>query len=301
MTIWQEILLTFSESTSKVIAYTVYSLKNPSFKNIYYCVFAAYLLCLFAELILPAERKHGVLMRKGFWLDTFYVIFNDILLYMLGFFGLCAVAELLFTKALASFGVSDIRIADITDLNPFLQILIMFLIQDFTEYWCHVLLHRSDLLWQFHKIHHAQEELGAASTRRFHWVEFLVFKPVLYLPFAMIGYSAADYFLFQITVQNVWGFFTHMNVKVKWGVLNYVINTPETHAWHHAQNVPAKYGVNYASILNIWDILFGNYYLPKNKAPILGVPDQKEVPQTFLAQMAYPFLMFRRRSARSKT
>jgi len=157
------------------------------------------------------------------------------------------------------------------------------------EFLAHFFLHRSDFLWAFHKIHHAQEELGAASTRRFHWVEMIIFKPLVYIPFALIGYSVPDYFLFQITVQNVWGFFTHSNIKVRWGFLNYIINTPETHAWHHAKNVPGKYGVNYASILNIWDLIFGFYYVPKDKTPVLGIPDQKEVPTTFLGQFVYPF------------
>jgi sterol desaturase/sphingolipid hydroxylase (fatty acid hydroxylase superfamily) len=116
-----------------------------------------------------------------------------------------------------------------------------------------------------------------------------IFKPIIYIPFAMIGYSVADYFLFQITVQNVWGFFTHANIKVKWGFLNYIINTPETHAWHHAKNIPRRTGVNYASILNIWDLMFGFYYLPKNETPLLGVPDQKSMPTTFLKQVTHPF------------
>ena len=137
----------------------------------------------------------------------------------------------------------------------------MFVIQDFCEFFAHYLLHRSNFLWSFHKIHHAQETLGAGSTRHFHFAEMFIFKPIIYIPFAMIGYSAMDYFLFQITVQNVWGFFTHTNIKVKWGFLNYIFNTPETHSWHHAINIPRRYGVNYASILNIWDLLFGFYYL----------------------------------------
>ena len=50
--------------------------------------------------------------------------------------------------------------------------------------------------------------------------------------------------------------------------------------------------VRYAAsgiILNVWDLLFGFYYVPKDKQPILGVPDQKEIPTTFLKQMLYPF------------
>lgn len=284
-----EIIDVFIQNTKNIYNYTVFQLKHPSFTNIYYCVLLAYVFCFTLEVILPKQREHGLLSRKGFWLDTFYVFFNDVLVYIIGLFGLCAVTELVFLKILGQFNIHTLQIVDITSWNPFLQVGIMFVIQDFCEFWAHYLLHRFDFLWAFHKIHHAQETLGSGSTRRFHFVEMFVFKPIIYIPFAMIGYSVTDYFLFQITVQNVWGFFTHTNIKVNWGVLNYIINTPETHSWHHAKNIPRHYGVNYASILNIWDLMFGFYYVPKDKKPILGVPDQKEIPTSFIKQMIYPF------------
>lgn len=289
MALISEILNVFIENTKNIYNYTVFQLKHPSFTNVYYCVLIAYLFCFTLEVVLPKQRKHGLLSRKGFWLDTFYVFFNDVIVYVIGLFGLCAVTELIFLKILGLFGVHTLKFADITHWNPILQVGILFVIQDFCEFWAHYFLHRFDILWAFHKIHHAQETLGAGSTRRFHFVEMFIFKPIIYIPFAMIGYSATDYFLFQITVQNVWGFFTHTNIKVKWGFLNYIINTPETHSWHHAKNIPRHYGVNYASILNVWDLLFGYYYVPKDKTPLLGLPDQKEIPITFLGQIIYPF------------
>jgi sterol desaturase/sphingolipid hydroxylase (fatty acid hydroxylase superfamily) len=283
-----EIISEFQNQQLAFVAFVKHNLKNPSFTNVYYCVLLAYLFCFFLEVILPKQRKHGLLNRKFFWQDTFYVLFNDLLIYALGFFALCAVSEFIFLKFLSLFNINSLTIVDIKTWNPLFQVLIMFLIQDFCEFIAHILLHRSNFLWKFHKIHHAQEELGAASTRHFHFLEMCVFKPIIYLPFAMIGYSVVDYFLFQITVQNVWGFFTHCNIKVKWGILNYIINTPETQAWHHAKNIPNKYGVNYASILNIWDLLFGYFYLPKDKSPILGV-ENNNVPKSFLGQLIYPF------------
>ncbi|MEO6302971.1 MAG: sterol desaturase family protein, partial [Bacteroidia bacterium] len=221
MSFFNEIVQEFSSQQSAFWNYTKESLKHPAFKNVYYSVLIAYLLCFFLEVVLPKQRKHGVLSRKYFWQDIFYVLFNDLLVNVLGFFALCAVTEFVFLKILLAFGVHSPKIIDITHLNPLLQVLIMFLLQDFCEYIAHFFLHRSTFLWEFHKIHHAQEELGAASTRHFHFVEMVIFKPLIYIPFALIGYSAVDYFLFQITVQNVWGFFTHCNVKIKWGWLNY--------------------------------------------------------------------------------
>lgn len=284
-----EIIAVFTKSTKDIWLYTFHELRNPSFTNFYYCVFLAYGVCFFLEVVLPAQRKHGVLSRRFFWQDTGYILFNDILVNLLGFFGLCAATEFILLKLAGGMGLSSFRIADITNWPIPVQILIMFLLQDFCEYVAHYFLHKSDILWQFHKIHHAQEELGAASTRHFHFIEMCIFKPIIYIPFALIGYSAADYFYFQITVQNVWGFFTHCNIKVKWGFLNYIINTPETHAWHHAKNIPFEKGANFASILNIWDVLFGFYYVPKNAVPQLGIPDNQQVPKTFLGQLTYPF------------
>jgi len=35
-------------------------------------------------------------------------------------------------------------------------------------------------------------------------------------------------------------------------------------------------------------LLFGFFYNPKDKEPVLGIPDN-DVPESFLGQMAYPF------------
>ena len=76
MALIPELINAFVENTKNVYQYTVFQLKHPAFNNIYYCVLLAYLFCFTLEVILPKQRKHGLLSRKGFWLDTFYVFFN---------------------------------------------------------------------------------------------------------------------------------------------------------------------------------------------------------------------------------
>jgi sterol desaturase/sphingolipid hydroxylase (fatty acid hydroxylase superfamily) len=151
-------------------------------------------------------------------------------------------------------------------------------------------LHRVNFLWQFHKIHHAQETLGFASTRHFHLFEFFVLKPFLFIPMKLVGFSAVNYFLCHMWVGYFLTFYSHCNVRLSWGFLDYILITPQTHYWHHSKNIPGKYGVNFASILNIWDIIFRVFYYPKDKntEPELGVPDNN-VPTTFLGQFFYPF------------
>lgn len=75
MPLIQEIADVFVNNTKSIYEYTIYQLKHPAFSNIYYCVLLAYVFCFTLEVILPKQREHGLLNRKGFWLDTFYVFF----------------------------------------------------------------------------------------------------------------------------------------------------------------------------------------------------------------------------------
>jgi sterol desaturase/sphingolipid hydroxylase (fatty acid hydroxylase superfamily) len=162
------------------------------------------------------------------------------------------------------------------------------------QWFGHFLLHRVDFLWNFHKIHHAQEELGFASTRHFHWVEYFIFKPLIYIPFILLNVQLSEFLIIYLWIGLSFTFFSHANVAVKWRWFNLVFITPETHYWHHAVNLPEKrrYGVNFASVLTIWDHLFGYFYYPKKDeklTPKLGVTEQKVMPETFIGQMIQPF------------
>ena len=68
-----------------------------------------------------------------------------------------------------------------------LQLLLMFVLRDFIQYWTHRLLHRVPVLWSFHKVHHSVEQMGFAAQLRFHWMETIVYRAVQYLPLAMVG------------------------------------------------------------------------------------------------------------------
>ena len=67
------------------------------------------------------------------------------------------------------------------------QLLLMFVLRDFIQYWTHRLLHRVPVLWSFHKVHHSVEQMGFAAQLRFHWMETVVYRAVQYLPLAMVS------------------------------------------------------------------------------------------------------------------
>ena len=61
----------------------------------------------------------------------------------------------------------------------------MFLLADFIQWLVHILLHRIPKLWEFHKVHHSVKEMGFAAHLRYHWMESIIYKTALYLPFTI--------------------------------------------------------------------------------------------------------------------
>lgn len=268
---------------------TIQTFEQPSIKNPLIYLFLVFFITFSLEALLPKKLNYPLTKRRGFWTDLLYVFFMDYVLQVIGFYAMTCVIEYGTYKVLAHFHI-NLPLVDLHDLlpNAFVRFLLFFLVIDFLQWLAHFLLHRVGFLWKFHKIHHAQETLGFASTRHFHWGEYLVLKPAFWIPFGLLGFRVSEYVLYYVWIGYFLTFFSHCNINIRFGFLNYIFITPETHYWHHARNIPKRYGVNYASSLAIWDLLFGFFYNPKDKEPILGIPDN-DVPETFLGQMAYPF------------
>ena len=51
--------------------------------------------------------------------------------------------------------------------------------------------------------------------------------------------AAPEVALIKGTIDAVWGMYIHSNIDVRAGVLQYVLNGPEMHRWHHAIEIPA--------------------------------------------------------------
>lgn len=112
----------------------------------------------------------------------------------------------------------------------------------------------------------------------------------MYIPFHFFGVPPIEYMVFQIWMSFAFTFLSHANIKLNWGVLAYIFITPDTHYWHHAKNTPNEDNVNYASILCVWDQIFGYFYFPKEEKvePELGL-DNDDTPDGFIGQQIHPF------------
>ena len=220
------------------------------------------------------------------------MFFNFFLLNLIVLIALSNVTEQLLNDFLASFNLklASIQLIDLTKFPKVVALVIFFLVSDFMQWITHRMLHRVPFFWNFHKVHHSVKEMGFAAHLRYHWMEPVVYKSILYIPMALIGgYSVQDVFIvhfFAITI----GHLNHANLGWDYGFLKYIFNNPKMHIWHHAKEMPNKYGTNFAITLSVWDYLFKTNYIPYDGRDIaLGFEEDEKFPKDFINQELYPF------------
>ena len=153
------------------------------------------------------------------------------------------------------------------------------------NYWGHRLTHQVPFLWRFHSVHHSIEQMDWAASGRLHPVDQAFTQAFTVLPLVLLGYEAGAFAAVTVFV-TLLAIFQHANVRLRFPVLRWVINTPEWHHWHHAIDDDAR-DKNFG--IPVIDKIFGRAYLPKGKRPV-GFGIQDPVPQVgYLRHLAYPF------------
>lgn len=257
--------------------------------NYFWMLVFCSLLVALGEKLVP-WRKEQAFFRKQFWLDTFYMFFNFFIFKLL-FFGFLTKGSRLLLDRLAGASLSSYALFDLTALPLWVQLLLFFLVLDFVQWATHVALHRFDILWQFHQVHHSVEEMSFPAHLRFHWMEHVVYTPVKYLTVSLLfGVEPEAVFLTYYAATLI-GHLNHANMPLTYGPLRYLLNNPVMHIWHHSKSLPRdkRYGVNFGISLSLWDYLFRTHYIPSSGRDIrLGFPGVERFPQTFLSQELYP-------------
>jgi len=260
--------------------------------NYFYGLIIISLVVWGLEIVFP-WRKNQSIFRKDFWLDTFYMFFNFFLLNLIILIALSNTAAGFFDDILGVVGlsISNFQLFDVDNLPLWLGLFIFFIISDFTQWITHNLLHRFEFLWNFHKVHHSVKEMGFAAHLRYHWMEPILYKSMLYIPIAIIGGFDAQHVaivhFFAITV----GHLNHANLGWDYGALKYVFNNPKMHIWHHVKQLPehTNFGVNFGITLSIWDYIFKTNYIPHDGRDIeLGFEGDETFPKDFISQELYP-------------
>jgi sterol desaturase/sphingolipid hydroxylase (fatty acid hydroxylase superfamily) len=171
------------------------------------------------------------------------------------------------------------------------QLLIFFVVHDFYIYWFHRLQHVSSFLWRIHEAHHSVDDVDWLSGTRSHAFEICINQTIEFAPILLLG-AAPQVAILKATVDAVWGMYIHSNLNVRSGSLQYVLNGPEMHRWHHARDLPAP-GKNYSTKLAIWDHLFRTAHRPPYKPPRYGLEEPRYPKRgafAYFTQHVYSFL-----------
>ncbi len=240
------------------------------------------LLLLSIVILVMLERKfpyrEGLpFFREGFWVDlVWYTLIQS---YFLKIF----IFDYIIYPANKAWHLSPFHLLAAWPL--WVQVLFFLVIHDFYIYWFHRWQHRSKLLWRTHEAHHSNKVVDWLAGTRSHSLEILINQTVEFAPIVLLGANPLVVPI-KALVDAVWGMYIHSNINVKSGRLQYIINGPEMHLWHHADD-RRVFHANFATKFALWDWLFGTAYLPDMKPAKYGL--YYEYPKDYFIQHAFAF------------
>jgi sterol desaturase/sphingolipid hydroxylase (fatty acid hydroxylase superfamily) len=162
------------------------------------------------------------------------------------------------------------------ELNLFLELLLGLLLFDCWQYWWHRINHVIPFLWRFHAVHHSDAAMDASSAVRFHTIEIIYSSLIRLLILPLIGLTIEQLLIYELILLPVI-MFHHSNVAVPAvldKLLRVFIVTPRIH-WVHHSHIQQETDSNYASLLSVWDRLFGSFRLRDDPQNIrLGLGDR---------------------------
>jgi sterol desaturase/sphingolipid hydroxylase (fatty acid hydroxylase superfamily) len=260
--------------------------------NSFYFLILVSLFVWGLEIIWPWRRNQKVI-RKDFWLDTFYMFFNYFFFNLLIYAALSTTTQNLFSGGMEAIGFPKSYVFNFMgNSSEWLRILVFFLLYDLIQWSVHNLLHRIPFLWRFHRVHHSVTEMGFAAHLRYHFMENVVYRIFLYTFLSyLLHFDLPNLFLLY-AITTLIGHLNHANMTMPYGPLKYILNNQRLHIWHHAKALPESHpkGMNFAISLSIWDYLFGTMYMPYDGRDIeLGFKDVEKFPKDFLHQQTEAF------------
>ena len=238
-------------------------------------------LVLYSAVFVPLERLFALraeqpVFRRQWPVDLTYFFLNSLLIEVLTLLTLKP-AAILFDWA---------RADAMAALPLVVQVPLLLLVADFTQYWVHRAFHAVPLLWSFHAIHHSIEQMDWLAGSRLHLVDVIVTRGLTYVPIFVAGFSESALMVYVVIVA-LQATFIHANVRWEFRAWQRVVVTPAFHHWHHSAE-PQSMDKNFAVHTPVWDLLFRTYYLPHRWPTAYGLVHGHRVPPRWIAQLVYP-------------
>ncbi|KAF5800656.1 putative 4-alpha-methylsterol monooxygenase [Helianthus annuus] len=137
-----------------------------------------------------------------------------------------------------------------------LQLIVYFVIEDYTNYWFHRLFHVKWLYENVHKVHHEYTAPIGFATQHAHWVETLVFGiPSILGPALVPGHMVT--FLLWLALRQTEAIENHSGYDFPWTFRKYIPFTAgaDYHDYHHY--VGGQSQSNFAPVFTYCDYIYG--------------------------------------------
>ena len=226
---------------------------------------------LLLAIVVPLERiwplHKQTFLRRHFGVDVVYFFLSGLVPKLLLLLPLSSLAALLQS------GIGGSYYSWVADLPFVARLAASFLAGEIGAYWAHRWSHEVPLLWRFHSVHHAPEQMDWLVNTRAHPVDLLFTRLCVLAPMFLLGLAQplgnrADIVPMLVAViGTIWGFFIHANLNWRLGPFELLLSTPAFHHWHHNNADLATTNKNFAPMLPWVDRLFGTHHLPSHQWP----------------------------------
>jgi sterol desaturase/sphingolipid hydroxylase (fatty acid hydroxylase superfamily) len=243
-------------------------------------IFTAALIIILLERIFP-YAKNQKFFREGFLED--FVFYTFVQSFLIGLV-ISYIIEFIDT------GTNLSRMKLISAWPIWLQILFFLIVHDFYIYWFHRFQHSSKIFWRIHEAHHSNKNIDWLAGSRSHSLEILINQTIEFAPIVLLG-AAPEVAVLKGLIDAAWGMYIHSNIAVNSGKLQYIINGPEMHRWHHADKDAKAYNKNFSTKLAVWDWIFKTAYFPEARPEQYGLSGLN-FPKNYFKQQSFAFRKF---------
>ena len=247
-------------------------------------------LLILSAIFVPLERIWSIhkqqILRKNLPLDLTYYFLNTILTNLL-------LAVPMATAAWALHRIVPNPIQTFGADLPFgWRFPVALVVGECATYWAHRAMHEVKWLWPLHAVHHSAREIDWLVNVRAHPLDLVFTRFCGFVPLYALGLAqptaanlADPVTLGIIFTGTVWQFLIHANLRWRFGWLEYLFVMPAFHHWHHTRHDHINH--NYSTVLPWMDMIFGTFYLPKDRLPdAYGI--DTPMPDTLTGQLLYP-------------
>ena len=157
---------------------------------------------------------------------------------------------------------------------------------DAGEYAFHRAQHAIPALWAMHSLHHSDPACNVTTTTRHFWLESSIKSMTVWLAVGLM-FKASPKIVAIYAVVQLYHFVLHTNLRVGFGRLGWLLNSPQYHRLHHSRD-PVHFNRNFAALFPIFDLVSGGYRKPeRDEYPATGLDDAR-TPRTLWDALEWP-------------